>query len=261
MKILLIHGSPRKKGNTTKISKIIEETITKHDDVNFEWLFLKDYPLGQCLGCALCVEKGEDNCPLKDSRNDILKKMYEADGIILISPTYSFHISTLMKAFIDHLTFLVHRPRFHKKKAMVVGLAGGPSSAVRKYLAQNAHAWGYDVEVSLSTIAHLEALRPKFEKSNRKGIVKASEKFYKTLKKNKIRRPKLSDLMYFRMWQYNAKVNEKELPTDFKYWTEKNWMKSNYYYKVKIFNPFKLLFVFIGNAVLKSVMHRVYKNY
>ncbi|HUT80241.1 MAG TPA: NAD(P)H-dependent oxidoreductase [Candidatus Bathyarchaeia archaeon] len=261
MKILLIHGSPRKKGNTTKIAKIIEDTINKHSDINFEWLFLKDYPLGECLGCAICVEKGEEKCPLKDSRDKILEKMYGADGLILISPMYSFHVSTIMKAFIDHLTFLVHRPRFHKKKAMVVGLAGGPNKVVRKYLAQNAHAWGYDVEVQLSTIAHLDALRPKFEKSNRKSITKASEKFYQSLKKNKVRKPKLFDLFYFGMWQHNAKVNEIELPTDFKYWTEKGWFDTRYYYKTRIFNPFKLLLAAIGKKILKSVMHRVYKNY
>ncbi|MBD3191258.1 MAG: flavodoxin family protein [Candidatus Heimdallarchaeota archaeon] len=260
MKLLLIHGSPRKKGNTTKISKLIEEQITTHDDVEFEWLFLKDYPLNECLGCHLCIIQGEDNCPLDDSREKIQERMEAADGIILICPMYSFHVSTMMKTFIDHFTFLVHRPRFHKKKAMVVGLAGGPQKEISNYLTKNARAWGFDVEVKLNTIAHLDSLRPKYEKKNRKSIRKATEKFYRKVKKNKIKSPSIYDLVFFKMWQHNALVNKEELPKDYDYWQEQGWFDTNYYFKVRI-NPFKRLLATFAGKMMKMMMHRVYKNY
>lgn len=260
MKILLIHGSPRKKGNTFKISKMIEETIIKHKDVEFGWLYLEDYPLQDCHGCALCVIKGEDFCPLEDSRKDIQSKMEEADGLILISPMYSFHVTTLMKTYIDHFTFLVHRPKFHNKKAMVVGLAGGPQKAVQNYLATNAHAWGYSIAIKLGTIAHIDSLRPKFAEKEKKKIEKASEKFYQKLMKNKLYKPGLYDLVYFKMWQLNTKACKKDNPADFNYWQEKGWLNRNYYYDVKV-GPFKKILSAIGGAILKLMMHRAYKDY
>ncbi len=260
MKILLIHGSPRKKGNTFEISKIIEESLSKYQDVEFSFLFLKDYPLHDCLGCVQCIVKGEDKCPLNDSRKDIQAKMEKADALILISPMYSFHVSTIMKTFIDHFTFLVHRPRFHTKKAMVVGLAGGPQKTVQNYLAKNAHAWGYDVEVKLGAIAHIDSLRPKFVKKEKKKIEKAADNFYRKLKNNKLLKPSVYDLVYFKMWKINTLAGKNLNPADYNYWKDKGWLESNYYYNVRI-GPINKILAAFGGAIINSMMHKVYKDY
>ena len=57
----------------------------------------------------------------------------------------------------------------------------------------------HDVEVKLSSIAHLDALRPKFEKNTRRDISKAAEKFYQKVKKNRVQKPSLYDLVFFKI--------------------------------------------------------------
>ena len=61
--------------------------------------------------------------------------MTRSDGVVLASPVYSFQVSAHMKAFLDRLGFMFHRPRFHGKACtsiVVEGIYGG--RAVVKYL-------------------------------------------------------------------------------------------------------------------------------
>jgi hypothetical protein len=37
-------------------------------DLEFDYLFLKESNLEMCEGCFACIPRGEDKCPLKDSR-------------------------------------------------------------------------------------------------------------------------------------------------------------------------------------------------
>jgi multimeric flavodoxin WrbA len=118
MKILAIMGSPRR-GNSLKLTRLIEDELKDMSSVDFEYLFLKDTQLANCIGCHLCIQKGEQMCPLHDDRDLIIKKIEDADGVIFVSPVYMFTITALMKNFVDHLAFLVHRPCFFHKPAMI----------------------------------------------------------------------------------------------------------------------------------------------
>ncbi|GAJ06215.1 unnamed protein product, partial [marine sediment metagenome] len=68
MKVLVIVGSSRVKGNTYKATKQLEEKIKKLGEVEFNYLFLKEANLKPCRGCFTCVTRGEQLCPIKDDR-------------------------------------------------------------------------------------------------------------------------------------------------------------------------------------------------
>ena len=113
MKIVTIMGSPRK-GNTYRAVRRIEENMKAMGDVEFEYLWLKDASLANCKGCTVCFLKGEQRCPLKDGREEIEKRMLDADGVIFASPNYASNVSGLMKTFIDRFAYAGHRPRFYE---------------------------------------------------------------------------------------------------------------------------------------------------
>ena len=48
--ILVVSGSPRPKGNTYKITKLIEEKMATIGDLEFEYLVLKKLNLKYCQG-------------------------------------------------------------------------------------------------------------------------------------------------------------------------------------------------------------------
>jgi len=98
VKILGVVGSKRKKGNT---SCLVQEAIqvAKNEGAETELIFLSDYSIQDCTGCEGCKETFK--CIINDDMQKIYPLLWEADGIILGSPTYFYNISADMKAFID----------------------------------------------------------------------------------------------------------------------------------------------------------------
>lgn len=104
MKILAISGSQRKNGNTAILLKTILENL-QEKNFEVELLYLKDYKIGPCLGCEGCGNSFK--CIINDDYKKIIKKIYEADGVILGSPTYWYSVTSDMKKFIDRSYSLI----------------------------------------------------------------------------------------------------------------------------------------------------------
>ena len=103
MKILAIISSFRKK-NTYKTVKQIERIHQSISHCEYEYLFLKDTNLKTCIGCHLCLTKGERYCPIKDDRDAIIVKIESVDAVILASPNHTMNVNWLMKKTGMHLT-------------------------------------------------------------------------------------------------------------------------------------------------------------
>jgi multimeric flavodoxin WrbA len=101
MKVIAIHGSPRKKGNSyyalTQVGKLLQE-----EDIDFEMIQIGNKFIQGCMACGKCKENKDSKCVITDDiLNDTLQKMKEADGIILSSPVYYSGIAGTMKCFLD----------------------------------------------------------------------------------------------------------------------------------------------------------------
>jgi multimeric flavodoxin WrbA len=101
MKVLGINGSARKDGNTAiMIRKVFE--VLEEEDVETELVQLAGEHIQGCRDCGLCRKRKNGKCALEnDIVNEIVRKMVEADGIILGSPVYFSNITPEMKALID----------------------------------------------------------------------------------------------------------------------------------------------------------------
>ena len=67
-----------------------------------ELIQLTGKTLNGCRACYKCFEIRDRHCvQKKDMLNDILDKMFPADGILLGSPTYFSDVTTNMRAFIE----------------------------------------------------------------------------------------------------------------------------------------------------------------
>jgi multimeric flavodoxin WrbA len=101
MKVVGINGSPRVGGNTEQLIKKVFEEL-EAEGVETELIQLGGEAVRGCLACGKCGEMQNGTCIIKsDHVNDIIKKMVEADGIILGSPTYFADVTSEMKALID----------------------------------------------------------------------------------------------------------------------------------------------------------------
>lgn len=133
-KVTAFIGSARKQA-TYEAVREFEKNLNSYTEIDFEYVFLKDYQLEFCRGCKLCFDKGEEICPIRDDRDVLIDKINHSDGVIFATPNYSFHVSASMKNLLDRLAFVFHRPRFFGKtftSIVIQGIFGGNS--IVKYL-------------------------------------------------------------------------------------------------------------------------------
>ena len=101
MKVLGINCSPRKGGNTEILVKEVLRSI-KANGIKTEFFQLGGKKVNGCIACMKCREAKDGKCHQKNEiLNICIKKMVEADGIIIGSPTYFSDLSTEAKALID----------------------------------------------------------------------------------------------------------------------------------------------------------------
>ncbi|KAA6343247.1 2-amino-4-deoxychorismate dehydrogenase, partial [termite gut metagenome] len=101
MKVIAIHGSPRKEGNSyyalTQVGRSLQA-----EGVEFEIIQTGNKFIQGCKACGKCKENRDGKCAITDDMlSDTLQKMKEADGIILASPVYYSGIAGTMKCFLD----------------------------------------------------------------------------------------------------------------------------------------------------------------
>ena len=216
---------------------------------------LSDYNLEICKGCLLCLDRGEEFCPLKDDRDKLIEKISNSDGVIFASPTYAFQVSGLMKIFLDRLAFFFHRPCFFGKtftSIVTQGIGGGED--IVKYFNLIGSRLGFNV-VKGCCLTTLEPMTEKAQKKNDKIIDKQGKRFYSKLIKKEYPTPSLSKLAMFRMARSAIKIMLNENFRDYNYYLENGWFESDYYYPVKL-SPFKKLtgkfFDLMGTQMAKS---------
>lgn len=106
MKVVAFNGSARKDGNTAiLINHVLSEL--KKEGVEGELVQLAGKKIPGCIACYKCREKRNKRCAVEgDVLNECVKKMVEAEGIILGSPTYFSDVTAEMKALIDRAGFV-----------------------------------------------------------------------------------------------------------------------------------------------------------
>lgn len=106
MKILAIVGSFRKEGNT---DIIIDRVLAgaRAGGAQTEKIFVDDLHINSCQGCLECRKEGV--CKLEDDLMGVVKKLDEADGVIVGSPIYGNYMTGQLKVLLDRLMGVIGR--------------------------------------------------------------------------------------------------------------------------------------------------------
>ena len=104
-KIVVITGSPRKKGNSFAMTDaFIEAAKAKgHTVTRFDAAMMK---LSGCHACETCYKTGKA-CSFDDDFNLIAPAILEADALVFPMPVYWYSIPSQIKSVIDRIYSLV----------------------------------------------------------------------------------------------------------------------------------------------------------
>lgn len=140
MKVLLVNGSPKAKGNTARALAEIAGELERQG-IESEVFKLGAQPIRDCIGCGQCAKLG-GGCTFDDDVvNDLIAKAAEADGFVFGSPVYYAHpsgriLSALDRAFYAGGAAFAHKPG----AAVAVARRGGTSTTfdvLNKYFTIN----------------------------------------------------------------------------------------------------------------------------
>ena len=245
MKILVIMGSPRK-GNTYRAAERIREILQEKIPVEWEYVMLGDLDLKQCRGCFSCFDRGEEFCPLKDDASGLEQKMQDADGVIFATPVYGMQVSGLLKVFIDRHSYIFHRPRFFRQKALLLTTAGVLGiKEVLDYLDTVARIWGFEVAARVGITTGI--LHEDRQRENEKRLQAAAEAFLAALQRESRSKPSFSDVIVFHGQRASFDELVTLLPADHTYWTDQGWLKKDARYFVDV--PVNPLYHLLGGIV------------
>ena len=228
-KLTAIVGTARKRSTHKAVLQFLKN-LQSLGDVEYEIVALSDYRLDLCRGCKLCFIKGEECCPLKDDRDVLIEKLMASDGVVFASPNYSFQVSAIMKAFLDRLGFVLHRPRFFGKtftSIVVQGVYGGDK--IVKYLDFVGKGLGFNTVKGICVTA-LDPITEKGQQQIDAAIERLSKRFHRRLAQPAFPVPPLLNLMAFRMSRTSMKLMLNNSYRDYTYFTEKGWFESEFYY-------------------------------
>ncbi|MEN6367821.1 MAG: flavodoxin family protein [Thermoguttaceae bacterium] len=109
MKLLVLNGSPRKKGTVAALLQAVADGAAQKHEV--EWIDVCDLKMQPCLGCMGCRLHGECCLP-EDDAHRVGRKIKEADGLIVGTPTYWANMSSQLKMLFDRTVpaFISQKP-------------------------------------------------------------------------------------------------------------------------------------------------------
>lgn len=152
MKIVVVYGSARKNGSSSKmVNRILKKIQTKNDNV-IKYKLTK-MNIKACIGCFSC--RKNKNCIIKnDDMVPLFKDIVESDLVIFSSPLYCYDVSGSFKMMFDRLYPMLggekgfYKHRYPNKKCVMVYSQGAPLPIFRnatKIMKNRLKTNGFDI--------------------------------------------------------------------------------------------------------------------
>ena len=126
MKVLLINGSPKAKGNTAFALEQMAEVFADQG-IETEIIQVGNQAIRGCIACGSCYKTGK--CVFDDAVNEIAGKFETADGLVVGSPVYYASANATLIAFLDRLFYSTgFDKRMKVGAAITVARRGGCSA-------------------------------------------------------------------------------------------------------------------------------------
>lgn len=101
-KIVVLNGSPRRKGNTSELVRAFTEGAEASGNTVTEF-FLDAMGIHGCKGCFGGHSAQEHPCAQRDGMDEIYPAVRECDVVVLASPLYYWNMSGQIRTAVDRL--------------------------------------------------------------------------------------------------------------------------------------------------------------
>jgi len=183
-KVLVLQGSPRKKGNSTLLAREIASGAESEGAV-VEELYINGMNIKPCQACWGCQKKDSKGCVIDDDMQTVYPKLKEAGVWVISSPVHWFNMSTQTKLWLDRCFALAQYGIDPSQKKIGIALAYGDTdpvtsgciNAIRsfqdsfKYIGANLVGMVYGSALNAGDIGQNEALLSQARDLGKKLVV------------------------------------------------------------------------------------------
>jgi multimeric flavodoxin WrbA len=134
MKVIAFNGSPRPSGNTAFLLNTALEEI-RREGIETELVQLGGAKIHGCGACYKCSGLWNERCSVDDDEaNALMRKMFDADGVVLGSPTYFADLTPETKALMDRAGFVARaNGNLLRRKAGAAVVAARRAGAIHTF--------------------------------------------------------------------------------------------------------------------------------
>lgn len=122
-KVLVLLGSPRKKGNSATLA----ERIIKGAEAagaTVERVYLHGQNISPCNACYACRKEDAEGCVIDDDMQPIYEKLVDSYAWVIASPVYWFTMSAQTKLFLDRcFALLGYKKNIFKGKRIAIAMS------------------------------------------------------------------------------------------------------------------------------------------
>ena len=128
-KVLVLLGSPRKKGNSTALAEQIIKGAEAAGAI-VERVYLHGQNIAPCNACYGCQKKNSKGCVIDDDMQPIYKKLIGSYAWAIASPVYWFTMSAQTKLFLDRCFGLfAYKKNVLKGKRIAIAMSYGDADS------------------------------------------------------------------------------------------------------------------------------------
>ncbi len=106
MRAIVLHGSPRRGGNSDTLAEQFIKGLKLTDDVEVYDFILNEMEIRPCQGCETCATSENHRCAIEDDMQQIYDAFADADVIVWATPMYWGYMTAQMKTVLDRMEAL-----------------------------------------------------------------------------------------------------------------------------------------------------------
>ena len=106
MKVVVLHGSPRKGMNSDTLAEHLLRGLSEQGAHEVTHFYTNEMEIRPCQGCLGCATSPGHNCVVEDEMQQIYRAYREADLIVWATPMYWGYMTAQLKAVQDRMEAL-----------------------------------------------------------------------------------------------------------------------------------------------------------
>jgi len=114
MKAIVLHGSPRKNGNSDTLAEYFVNGFKKSGANDVRDFFLNELSIRPCQGCLSCRTASNHTCAIEDDMTVISSEFIDADIVVFATPMYWGYLTAQLKTVLDRMECLTWEHFYNK---------------------------------------------------------------------------------------------------------------------------------------------------